>query len=100
MKEEAMSTPDTQPQTTPSSRDVLVTRVESYTREEPIRAVSAAFGVGILLTLLPIGGIISMVARIIFLLARPLLMILGLVKLADEWEARKARPSDEPAHEE
>lgn len=95
-----MSTPDTQLQTTPSSRDVLVTRVESYTRDEPIRAVSAAFGVGILLTLLPIGGIISMVARIIFLLARPLLMILGLVKLTDEWEARKGRPLEKPVHEE
>jgi len=100
MKEGAMSTTETQPQAAHSSKDVLVTRVESYTREEPIRAVSAAFGVGILLTLLPIGGIISLMGRVVFLLARPLLMVLGLVKLADEWESRKTRAGEDAAHQE
>ena len=95
-----MSTTETQTQAAHSSKDVLVTRVESYTREEPIRAVSAAFGVGILLTLLPIGGIISLAGRVVFLLARPLLMVLGLVKLADGWEARKTRAAGDAAHEE
>lgn len=95
-----MSTTDKQPQATQTSKDVLVSRVESYTREEPIRAVSAAFGVGILLTLLPIGGIISLVGRVAFLLARPLLMVLGLLKLAEEWEARKGcRAEESVSHE-
>ena len=95
-----MSTTDTQPQAAHSSKDVLVTRVESYAREEPIRAISAAFGVGILLTMLPIGGIIGLMSRVVFLLARPLLMVLGLVKLDDEWESRKTRMGEEAAHQE
>jgi len=95
-----MSTPEqpTPPQS--PSREVLVNRVETYTREEPVKALSAAFGVGILLTLLPFGALVAGITRLLFLVARPLLLILGLVKLNDEWQARRPRAGGEVAPEE
>jgi hypothetical protein len=67
----------------------FVQRVESYTKEEPVKAASAAFGAGILLAMLPIGGIVAAVFRLVFLLARPLLMILGVVKIFEHWDRRQ-----------
>jgi len=99
-KESLMSTPEqpTPPET--PSREVLVNRVETYTREEPVKALSAAFGVGIVLTLLPLGSIVAGVTRLLFLVARPILLILGLVKLNEEWQARRPRAGSEVAPEE
>jgi hypothetical protein len=94
-----MSTPE-QPNTPqPHPGDVFVNRVETYTREEPVKALSAAFGVGILITLLPIGALVSAIGRLVLLLARPLLIILGLVKIADTWAARSASVEEPPADE-
>ena len=85
-----MSTPDL-PTPPPHPRDVFVNRVETYTREEPTKALSAAFGVGILLTLLPVGAFVSGIIRLLFLVARPVLLVLGLIKVADAWEARRSK---------
>jgi len=87
-----MNTPDTTPSQGKHLRDQIVQRVETYTKEEPVKAASAAFGLGILLALLPIGGIVAGVGRLLFLLARPLLMILGVVKVFEHWDA--SRPKD------
>jgi len=99
-KKALMSTPEQPTPSQPPSRDVLVNRVETYTRDEPVKALSAAFGVGILLTLLPIGSLVGAFTRLVFLVARPLLLILGLVKLNDEWQARRPRSGGEVAPEE
>jgi hypothetical protein len=64
-------------------------RVEAYVKEEPVKAASAAFGIGILLAFLPIGGVVSGICRLLFLLARPLLMVLGVVKIFEHWEDRQ-----------
>jgi hypothetical protein len=100
-----MNTPDHTPSQGQPLRDQIVQRVETYTKEEPVKAASAAFGLGLLLALLPIGGLVSGVCRLLFLLARPLLMILGVVKIFEHWETRQpqreALPSeDEPSDEE
>ena len=87
-----MSTPREPAESETPRKDAFLIQVESYAREEPEKAVSAAFGVGILLTLLPLGGLISGFGRLIFLIARPLLMILGLVKVAEELDSRRANP--------
>ncbi len=89
-----------QPQSEQSPRemDILVNRVETYTREEPVKSISAAFGVGILLTLLPLGGVIAGLSRIVFVIARPILMLLGLLKVADELNARRARAQAGESH--
>ena len=84
-----MNTPDTTPSQGKPLRDHIVQRVEAYTKEEPVKAASAAFGLGILLALLPIGGLVAGVFRLLFLLARPLLMILGVVKVFEHWDTRQ-----------
>jgi hypothetical protein len=86
-----MSTPD-HPTPPPHPQDEFVTRVETYTREEPVKALSAAFGIGILLTLLPVGAFVSGIVRLLFLVARPVLLVLGLIKVADAWEAHRSKP--------
>lgn len=93
-----MNTPDTTPSQDQPLRDQLVQRVTTYTKEEPVKAASAAFGLGILLALLPIGGLVAGVCRLLFLLARPLLMILGVVKVFEHWDTR--RPQGDGEHSE
>jgi hypothetical protein len=90
-----MSSPESHAQPPQPTKDVLLDRIEEYTRQEPTKAISASFGIGILLTLLPIGSLVTGVSRLLFLVARPLLMILGVVKIAQELEAR--RPTRPPA---
>ena len=63
----------------------MIASVENYTRKEPTKAVSAAFGAGLILTLLPVGGIV----RLLFIALRPLLLVLGFVKLYEEIESRR-----------
>lgn len=63
------------------SLDRIVAATEKYAREEPVRAVSAAFGSGLILTLLPVGSIVSGILRLALALVRPFLIILGVVKL-------------------
>jgi hypothetical protein len=90
-----MNTPDNTPSQGQPLRDQFVQRVEAYTKEEPVKAASAAFGLGILLAMLPIGGIVAGVCRLLFLLARPLLMILGVVKVFEHWDARRPQADEE-----
>lgn len=90
-----MSTPDhSSPQHAPQPQPLLE-QVESYAREEPLKAVSGAVGAGILMALLPVGGMLSLVGRVFFLLARPILMILGVVKLVEHFGERRS-PEDKP----
>jgi hypothetical protein len=86
-----MNTPDNTPSQGKHLRDQIVQRAEAYAKEEPVKAASAAFGLGILLALLPIGGIVAGVSRLLFLLARPLLMILGVVKVFEHWETSRSK---------
>ena len=65
--------------------DPWILGVESYTKEQPTKAVSAAFGAGLILALLPIGGIL----RLLFSALRPILVILGMVKVWEEVENRR-----------
>jgi hypothetical protein len=58
--------------------------------------VSAAFGAGLILTLLPVGGLV----RLLFIALRPLLLILGFIKLYEEIESRRQRPADPQEPEE
>ena len=90
-----MSTPESHTQPPQTNRDILLDRVEAYTRSEPAKAISASFGLGILLTLFPFGSLVTGISRLLFLVARPLLMILGVVKIAQELEARRPKPTEE-----
>jgi hypothetical protein len=77
--------PTSVPPASNASLDPLISSVENYARKEPTKAVSAAFGAGLILTLLPVGGIL----RLLFIALRPLLLILGFIKLYEEIESRR-----------
>ena len=77
--------PNSVPPASNASLDPLIASVENYTRTEPTKAVSAAFGAGLILTLLPVGGIV----RLLFIALRPLLLVLGFIKLYEEIESRR-----------
>ena len=56
---------------------------EKFITEQPTKAVAAAFGVGIFLNLLPVGKIVGMLIEVAFVLLRPLLLCVGLLKLSE-----------------
>ncbi|MGB8166572.1 MAG: hypothetical protein WCF18_03710 [Chthoniobacteraceae bacterium] len=62
---------------------------ERSVREEPIKTAGLAFVAGIFLTVLPVGRILGGLVRLAFALARPALLILGVVKVVEEFDKRK-----------
>ena len=69
----------------------IETHAQDYVRTEPARAVGIAFIAGILLTILPVGRLVAAIVRLSFVLIRPLLLILGVVKLCEEFQKRNSR---------
>lgn len=63
-------------------------RAQEFARKEPAQAVGIAFLAGLVLTLLPVGRIVSVLIRLAFALVRPALLILGAVKLCEEFDKR------------
>ncbi len=61
---------------------------ERSVREEPMKTAGLAFVAGIFLTILPVGRIIGGLVRVAFALVRPALLILGVVKLVEEFDKR------------
>jgi len=68
--------------------DQFAERTADFACQEPMRAIGIAFVAGLVLTLLPIGGIVAGLVRLVFSLVRPALMILGATKLYDEIQKR------------
>ncbi|MEP6671686.1 MAG: hypothetical protein ABJF10_21175 [Chthoniobacter sp.] len=71
--------------------DDLSSCTEKFVREDPAKAVGVALFAGVLLTVLPVGRLISALVRLAFALARPLLLVLGGVKLYEEYQ-KKQKP--------
>jgi len=71
--------------------DDLSSCTEKFVREDPAKAVGLALFAGVLLTVLPVGRLISALVRLGFALARPLLLVLGAVKLYEEYQ-KKQKP--------
>jgi hypothetical protein len=69
----------------------LSDRTQQFVREEPAKAVSFALLAGVLLTVFPVGRVVGALVRLAFALARPLLLLLGVVKLYQEFE-KKQKP--------
>ena len=65
-------------------------RTEEYVRREPAKAVGAAVGVGMFLAIFPVFSVLGGVVRVLVSLFRPLLLVLGAVKLYEEYEKRQA----------
>ena len=66
----------------------LGVRAQDFARKEPAQAVGLAFLAGLVLTVLPVGRLVAVLVRLAFALVRPLLLILGAVKLCEEFEKR------------
>lgn len=62
---------------------------ERSVREEPVKTAGLAFAAGIVLTVLPVGRLISGILKLAFALLRPALLILGVVKLVEECDKVK-----------
>ena len=73
----------------PAGTDDFMARTEKFARQEPMKAVGYAFGAGLLLTLLPIGGILGGLFRLSLGLLKPGLLILGAIKLYEEFDRRQ-----------
>jgi len=71
--------------------DDLSDRTQQLIREDPAKAVGVALFAGVLLTIFPVGRVLGALVRLAFALARPLLLVLGAVKLYEEFE-KKQKP--------
>ena len=61
----------------------FVQKTAEEVRRQPVKSMVWAFFVGIFLTIFPIGRILGLVTSIIFGLLRPVLLLLGLVKISE-----------------
>ena len=61
----------------------LVHRAAEEVRRQPVKSLVWAFFVGIFLTMFPVGRILSLITGIVFGLLRPVLLLLGLVKISE-----------------
>jgi hypothetical protein len=57
--------------------------LEELVRREPKQAVALAFAGGFFLCLLPLGRLLGILVKVLFLLFKPALLILGVVKLIE-----------------
>jgi hypothetical protein len=61
----------------------LWNELEGLIRREPQKAVALAFGGGFFLCLLPLGRLLGILVRVLFVLFKPALLILGVVKFLE-----------------
>ncbi len=74
--------PEPQPEAKKPVTD-FVQKAAEEVRRQPVKSLVWAFFVGIFLTIFPIGRILGLVTGIIFGLLRPVLLLLGLVKISE-----------------
>ena len=61
----------------------FVQRTAEEVRRQPVKSMVWAFFIGVFLTIFPIGRILGLVTSVIFGLLRPVLLLLGLVKVSE-----------------
>ena len=71
----------------------LLGEAEAFARREPAKAVATAVGAGFLLHLLPVRAIVGALTAVVFALARPVLLFLGMLKLSEICPCKK-EPKD------
>ena len=71
----------------------FVQKTAEEVRKEPVKSLVWAFFVGIFLTIFPVGRILGLITGIVFGLLRPILLLLGLVKISEiVGDKRKSDP--------
>ena len=61
----------------------LVQKAADEVRKQPVKSLVWAFFVGIFLTIIPVGRMLRLVSSIVFGLLRPVLLLLGLMKVSE-----------------
>ena len=61
----------------------FVQKTAEEVRRQPVKSLVWAFFVGIFLTIFPVGKILGIITSIVFSLLRPVLLLLGLVKISE-----------------
>jgi hypothetical protein len=64
-------------------------RAENCAKKEPLKSAAIAFLCGMILTVLPVGRILGALVRLAFALIRPVLVVLGAMKVLEEIEKRR-----------
>ena len=64
-------------------------KTASEVRKQPVKSVVWAFFIGILLTIFPLGRVVGGVLSLAMALLRPVLLLLGVVKLCEKIEERR-----------
>ena len=77
-----------QPETKKPVTD-FVQKTAEEVRKQPVKSLVWAFFVGIFLTIFPVGRILGLVASMVFGLLRPVLLLLGLVKVSEIFGERR-----------
>ena len=67
----------------------FVQKTAEEVRGEPVKSLVWAFFVGIFLTIFPVGRILGLAIGVVIALIRPILLLLGVVKLCEEIETRR-----------
>ena len=66
----------------------MVERAAAEVRREPVKTVASAFVLGLILSIFPVGRVISAIVSLGLMLLRPALMIFGAAKVWEEFERR------------
>jgi RsiW-degrading membrane proteinase PrsW (M82 family) len=69
--------------------DALVEKTADEVRKQPVKSVVWAFFIGVILAAFPLGRVIGGLTNLVFVLLRPLLLVLGVVKVCEEIEERR-----------
>lgn len=80
--------PADQPEATKPLSD-FVQKTAEEVRKQPVKSLVWAFFIGIFLTIFPVGRILGLITGIIFGLLRPVLLLLGLVKISEVLNERR-----------
>jgi hypothetical protein len=84
-----MSEPKQPLEPTQPNAPELVGESLSRVRQEPGRAMASAFVVGLILSVFPVGRIVSFFLSLVLTLARPILLVLGGFKVWEEVNRRR-----------
>ncbi len=82
--------PAPQPEAKKPVRD-FVRKTEDEVRKQPVKSLVWAFFIGIFLTMFPLGRILSLFTTLLFGLLRPVLLLLGLVKVSEVLGEKRKR---------
>jgi hypothetical protein len=73
--------------------DEWLGKSDNFAQREPAKAAMSAFGIGMVLSFLPIGPIVGVLTSAALVMARPILLFLGVMKACDLLRAKNQSPS-------